>query len=300
MTWENAIKEYSLYLTIERGVANNSREAYLRDIERYRDYAVNMLEIEAPGQLSLDQMREFLRFLVEDCLLSERSMARNISSLRSFHGFLLADGWVEGDPSEMLDLPKFSRKLPTVLSVPEIEAMLASCDSSSPRGIRDKAILEMLYASGLRVSELIGLELSRIYMDEGFLRISGKGRKERLVPTGQAALSALKVYLEKVRSQQKIQQGHEDKVFLNKAGKQISRISVYNTVKEMCMMAGINKNVSPHTLRHSFATHLIEGGADLRAVQEMLGHESITTTEIYLHMDREYLREVHAIHHPRK
>ena len=300
MTWEEARREYELYLKIERGIADNSREAYLRDIDRYELFATEILECETPAMVSLDQMRAFLTFLVEDCLLSERSLARNVSALRSFHGFLLSDGWLEDDPSDLLELPKFGRKLPTVLSVPEIEALLNSCDLEKAVGIRSRAMLEILYSSGLRVSELINLQLSRIYGEQGYMKILGKGSKERLVPIGQPALQAVRRYEKEVRINLKAKEGHEDFVFLNKFGKKISRISVFTMVKNACLVAGIEKNISPHTFRHSFATHLIEGGADLRAVQEMLGHESITTTEIYLHMDREYLREVHALYHPRK
>jgi integrase/recombinase XerD len=300
MLWPDAIKEYHLYLTIERGIAPNSQEAYMRDLERYQFFAERILEIDSPGKITLDDLRAFLNYLVQECFLSERSVARNISTIRSFHGFLLADEFVEKDPSQLLELPRFGQKLPVVLSLPELEAMFQSVDLSKKSGLRDRALLEVLYSSGLRVSELVGLELSRVYFEDEFLKIRGKGRKERLVPIGKPALDLLKKYLEEVRSHQKIKKGSEDAVFLNRNGGKLSRISVFNIVKEAAFHAKITKNVSPHTFRHSFATHLIEGGADLRAVQEMLGHESITTTEIYLHVDREYLREVHALFHPRK
>ena len=300
MTWEKALKEYQLYLTIERGVAENSRQAYMRDLDRYHFFAEKILESESPSTVTLDDLKDFLVYLKEECFLSERSMARNISSIRSFHGFLFMEEWVEDDPSELLELPRFGRKFPTVLSVPEIESMLSVIDTSKPKGIRNKAMVELLYSSGLRVSELIHLEKSRIHFDDGFLKILGKGSKERLVPVGRPALDLVQRYIDEVRNKQQIQEGHSDFVFLNRNGKRISRIMVFNIVKELALAAGLEKNISPHTFRHSFATHLIEGGADLRAVQEMLGHESITTTEIYLHMDREYLREVHALFHPRK
>lgn len=300
LTWAEATREYELYLSIERGLADNSRQAYMRDIHRYEWFIQETLDIATPGLVELEHLRAFLAFLVEDCLLSERSLARNLSSVRSFHSFLLTDSWLDSDPSTRLEMPKFGRKLPSVLSVAEIESLLTAVDVSKAQGIRDRALLEVLYGSGLRVSELISLEKSRIYFDEGFLQILGKGRKERLVPTGEPALYWLKRYFTEVRSKQTIKHGHEDKVFLNRRGSRLSRISVFNIIKALCLVAGIEKNVSPHTFRHSFATHLIEGGADLRAVQDMLGHESITTTEIYLHIDREYLREVHALYHPRK
>jgi integrase/recombinase XerD len=300
MTWDQALEEYQLYLTLERSIAENSRVAYIHDIRRYGLYASAIMEVQDPGLMTLDGLREFLTFLVQDCLLGERSLARNISTLRSFHGFLLADGWLTHDPSEKLELPRFGRKLPVVLSVEEIEAMFAAIDPETPQGIRTRALLEVLYSSGLRVSELTSLELSRIYPEEGFVKIFGKGSKERLVPIGEPALVHLRHYLTEVRSHLPIKRGHEDFAFLNQQGRRLSRISVFTAVKDLAALAGLNKNVSPHTFRHSFATHLIEGGADLRAVQEMLGHESITTTEIYLHMDREYLREIHAEFHPRK
>lgn len=300
ISWAQAKKEYTQYLTIERGIAENSKEAYLSDLERYILYARQILEKGSPEEIALDNLREFLTWLVQDCFLSERSIARNISTIRSFHGFLLADGATSHDPSQLLEMPRFGRKLPQVLSVPELEKLFSAIDLTHDSGIRNRAMLEVLYSSGLRVSELVGLELSRVYFEEGFLRIRGKGNKERLVPVGQPALAFLRQYLSAVRLNLKITRGHEDFIFLNSRGSQLSRVSVFLIIKDLALAAGIKKSISPHTLRHSFATHLIEGGADLRAVQEMLGHESITTTEIYLHMDREYLREVHALYHPRK
>ena len=300
LNWSEAIKEYHLYLTIERGIASNSLEAYMRDLDRYQFFAEKILETTSPGEITLDDLRAFLNYLVEECFLSERSLARNISTIRSFHGFLLTDELVENDPSQLLELPRFGQKLPVVLSLPELEAIFQAVDMNKKSGLRDRALLEILYSSGLRVSELVNLELSRVYFDEEFLKIRGKGSKERLVPIGKPALEFLKQYIAEIRSHQQIKKGSDDIVFLNRAGSKLSRVSVFKIVKEAAFNAGINKNISPHTFRHSFATHLIEGGADLRAVQEMLGHESITTTEIYLHVDREYLREVHALYHPRK
>jgi len=300
MTWKDAIGEYELHLKVERGVAENSRKAYLTDIYRYRIWAEETEGILSPKDISLERLREFLTYLVEKVELSERSLARNISAIRSFHGYLFMDSWLEADPSDLLELPRFGRKMPTVLSVPEVEAMLASVDMKKRNGVRNRAMLEMLYGAGLRVSELINLQIPRVFFQEGFIQIIGKGNKERLVPIGGPALDSLSVYVKEVRG--KLLKAKEDPgyVFLNKSGNQISRIMVFKIVKEAALAAGINKNISPHTFRHSFATHLVEGGADLRAVQEMLGHESITTTEIYLHMDREYLREVHTLYHPRK
>ncbi|MFK7924884.1 MAG: site-specific tyrosine recombinase XerD [Bacteroidia bacterium] len=300
LKWQTAIKEYERFLSVERGMTSNTREAYLRDLQRLALYSEELVAIGSPLEIELDHLRQFLVWLVEDCLLGERSLARNISSLRSFFGFLITDEYTQKDPAALLESPRFGQKLPVVLSVPEVEAMLEANDTSTPLGLRNRAMMELLYASGLRVSELIQLELSRVYFDEGFLRILGKGRKERLVPTGQPAIDWMKLYLREVRLEQKIQIGNDDIVFLNRRGKGLSRVMIFNIVKDLCKKAGIKKKVSPHTFRHSFATHLIEGGADLRAVQEMLGHESITTTELYLHLDREYLREVFTMHHPRK
>lgn len=300
MTWKDAIREYELHLKVERGIAENSRKAYLTDIYRYRIWAEEIEGIASPAGISLDILRNFLTYLVEKVELSERSLARNISAIRSFHGYLFVDSWLESDPSDLLELPRFGRKMPTVLSVPEIEAVLGSVNMKKKNGVRNRAMLEMLYGAGLRVSELIGLQMSRVFFEEGFLQIIGKGNKERLVPIGGPALMSLATYIKEVRGSLLKGQDDDSFVFLNKSGKQISRIMVYKIVKNAALAAGINKNISPHTFRHSFATHLVEGGADLRAVQEMLGHESITTTEIYLHMDREYLREVHALYHPRK
>jgi len=300
LKWQIAIKEYERFLSVERGMTSNTREAYLRDIQRLALYSEELIALGSPLEIELDHLRQFLIWLVEDCLLGERSLARNISSLRSFFGFLIIDEYTKKDPAALLESPRFGQKLPTVLSVPEVEAILEANDTSTALGLRNRAMMELLYASGLRVSELITLELSRVYFEEGFLRILGKGRKERLVPTGQPAMDWMKLYLREVRLEQNIQVGNDDIVFLNRRGKGLSRVMIFNIVKDLCKKAGIKKKVSPHTFRHSFATHLIEGGADLRAVQEMLGHESITTTELYLHIDREYLREVFTMHHPRK
>ncbi len=300
LNWKDALMEYELYLSIERAVAENSRKAYLRDIQRYADYAETAWESKSPTEMDLDKIRSFLLFLVEKCEIAERSLARNISSLRSFHSFLYIDELMSHDPTELLELPRFGQKLPIVLSVPEIESLLNAIDLDAKHGLRNRAMLEVMYSCGLRVSELVGLVRSRIFFKEGFVQVMGKGRKERLIPMGEPAMEALSNYLEQDRNHQISYRGHEDYVFLNNRGKQISRVMIFHIVKKLCTQAGIAKNISPHSFRHSFATHLIEGGADLRAVQDMLGHESITTTEIYLHLDREYLREVFTMYHPRK
>ncbi len=298
--WQQALHDYESYLSLERGVAANSREAYLRDLARYRLFAEEFLALPSPALIQPAHLHDFLHFLAEQCLLGARSLARNVSSLRSFHGFLYLDEQVDNDPSALLELPRFGRKLPEVLAVEEIEALFATFDTGFPHELRNRAMLEVLYSSGLRVSELIGLQKNAVYEEEGFIRITGKGNKERLVPIGQPALAWMKRYDQEARILLNIRPEHRSFVFLNKNGQPMSRVMVFNIVKEACLKAGLRRGVSPHTFRHSFATHLLEGGADLRAVQEMLGHASITTTEVYLHLDRQHLREVHALYHPRK
>ncbi|MFK7970493.1 MAG: site-specific tyrosine recombinase [Bacteroidia bacterium] len=299
LTWQDALREYALYVRVERGLTPATQEAYRRDLDRYVSH-MKAAGFEGPQAVRLKDLNGFFYFLGEDCLLGARSLARNISTIRSFHGFLYADGLTEEDPSALLELPSFVQKLPVVLAVPEIEGMLAVIRHEAPTAQRDRAMIEMLYASGMRVSELIGLKLSQIYWEEGYLRLFGKGRKERLAPVGLPALNAAKTYIQGERADQKIRPGAEDYLFLSRRGGPLSRQSVFLMVKALAKEAGIEKNVSPHSFRHAFATHLIEGGADLRAVQDMLGHVSITTTEVYLHLDRSYLQEVHAQFHPRK
>ncbi len=299
ISWERAIREYEIFLGVEKGLALLSRQAYLRDLQRYRYYMEEVLDLDCPTEVKLDHLQEFLIYLIQECFLGERSLARNISSLRSFHGFLLVDEWTKADPSSLLEMPRLRQKLPTVLHLEEIEAILSAIDLNSGTGLRNRAIVELLYGSGLRVSELTGLQLSRIFWEEAFIQVQGKGGKERLIPLGAQAMEWMKKYLLEMRINLPIQSGNEDFIFLNRRGGRLSRVMVFNIVKEAAAKAGISKKVSPHTFRHSFATHLVEGGADLRAIQEMLGHESITTTEIYLHIDSEYLREVFQLYHPR-
>lgn len=300
MKWKAAIREYKHWLKVERGLSGNTYTSYIHDLERYQWFMENMLKITDPLKVETGHIREFIQFLVTDAFLNENSLTRNISSLRSFHRFLLQEDYCDKDPTELLDTPKLVRKLPVYLTVPEIDALFAAIDLSTPHGTRNRAMLELLYSSGLRVSELVNLELSMLYMDEGFVRVFGKGSKERLVPLGDSAKKHILHYLEYRHGvSQKVQKGEEDVLFLNRRGKRLTRVYVFMLIKDLVKEAGIQKVVSPHTFRHSFATHLLEGGADLRAVQEMLGHASITTTEIYLHLDREYLREVHQTFHPR-
>ena len=298
MSWETYIKGFRNYLKLERSLSENSIQAYLRDVRKLEQFFELKKKSLAPGAVTTQHLKDFLEYLNE-LGMSAYSQARIISGLRGFFNYLLGEELITSDPSELIEGPRLGRKLPDTLDYHEIEKILSSIDLSSPEGTRNRAMLEVLYSSGLRVSELVGLKRASIYADIGFLRVIGKGNKERLVPIGKEALKYLTLYLEQVRPQQKIQAGSESFVFLNRRGRPLSRVMVFTIIKNLVAKAGIRKTVSPHTFRHSFATHLIEGGADLRAVQEMLGHESITTTEIYTHLDRDYLKQVIREFHPR-
>ncbi len=298
MSWEFYINQFKSYLKIERALSENSIEAYLHDVELLNRYISTEAEGITPLEVRSTHLHNFLEF-VGQLGLSAHSQARIISGMKSFFRYLVFEDVIKEDPTTLIDTPKLGRKLPDTLSYHEIESIMEQIDHSTPEGTRNRAMLETLYSSGLRVSELTSLRLSNIYFDVGFIRVIGKGSKERLVPIGKPALKYIKLYLEGVRSHMEIQKGHQDFAFLNRRGKQLTRVMVFTIIKNLTTKAGISKNVSPHTFRHSFATHLIEGGADLRAVQEMLGHESITTTEIYTHLDRDYLKQVVREFHPR-
>lgn len=252
----------------------------------------------SPLRVDVKHLQGFLAF-INELGMSAYSQARMLSGLKAFYRYLLYEELIEKDPTELLEGPKLGRKLPDTLSYPEIENLLAAIELSTPEGARNRAMLEVLYSSGLRVSELVDLKIPNIYFDIGFLRVIGKGNKERLVPIGKEALKYIKIYKDEIRVHVRVQKGHESFLFLNKRGKKLTRVTVFNVIKGLAQKIGLKKKISPHTFRHSFATHLIEGGADLRAVQEMLGHESITTTEIYTHLDRDYLRQVIREFHPR-
>lgn len=298
VSWEIYVKQYRNYLKLERSLADNSIEAYIHDITKLREFfEIKNLTL-SPLKVSQSNLVDFVEF-INELGMSPYSQARILSGIKSFFKFLVYEELMIKDPSELLESPKIGRKLPDTLDFHEVEKILAEIDLSTEAGVRNRAMLETLYSSGLRVTELIELRISNIYDDVGFLRIIGKGNKERLVPTGREALKHMKLYKDHVRVHQDIKKGNEDYLFLNLRGSRISRISVFNIIKDLALKAGIKKSISPHTFRHSFATHLIEGGADLRAVQEMLGHESITTTEIYTHLDRDYLRQVIREFHPR-
>ena len=296
MSWENSIKEFKYYLKVERSLADNSVNAYIRDIRKLADFSskikVNELNI------TVDEIREFIADL-NSKNMSARSQARIISGVKSFFKYLIIEDYITNDPTMLIENPKIGLKLPDVLSVDEIELIISSIDLSSKQGERNRAILETLYSCGLRVTELINLKISNINFKEGYIKVIGKGDKERLTPIGSNALKYILIYVNEVRIHQKISKNQEDFVFLNNRGSKLSRVMIFTLIKRIVDKVGIKKKVSPHTFRHSFATHLIEGGADLRAVQEMLGHESITTTEIYTHLDRDYLRSNIMQFHPR-
>jgi len=296
MDWQSAVKGFTAYLKLEKGLSENSIEAYTRDVDKLEQYAV--AQNLKPEAVTLSDLRQFINWVNELGMLAS-SQARVLSGVKSFYKYLLIEDMIKSDPAELLEAPKKQRKLPTVLSYADIEKLLAAIDLSKPEGARNKAIIEVLYSCGLRVSELTELKLSNLYLDIEFIKVFGKGSKERLVPIGGEAIKALALWIEQVRVHTPIKEGEEDLVFLNRRGSRLSRVYVFMLIKQLAEMAGIKKTISPHTLRHSFATHLVEGGADLRAVQEMLGHESITTTEIYTHLDREYLKEVITSFHPR-
>ncbi len=291
------LKDYESYLKLEKGLSANSVAAYLGDIQKLRQFLMLTKDDSDPSQIETAQLQAFLQWLLE-LGLSARSQARLVSGLKSFFRFLLLDEQIDRDPAMLLEAPRTGRKLPEVLSVTEIDHLFSLIDLSTVHGRRNRAMLELMYSCGLRVSELVNLQLSGLYRAEGFIRVRGKGDKERLVPVGQTALKDLDQYLPD-RQQGRVAPGEEDILFLNRSGRRLSRVSVYVCIRNLAEMAGMEKAISPHTLRHSFATHLVEGGADLRAVQEMLGHESITTTEIYTHIDRDYLRSSIISHHPR-
>ena len=297
MDWQLIIKEYKGFLKLEKGLSPNSIEAYLSDIAKLKQFMDSELSDIGPEELDRENLGEFLVWISESGL-SARSQARILSGVRVFYRYLMMEEMIKKDPTALLEGPRLGVKLPEVLTVNEIDRMLEHIDLSKPQGRRNKAMLETLYSCGLRVSELVALQISGIFRAEGFIRIIGKGDKERLVPISQRAFKEIDLYLPD-RNALSIQAGNEDILFLNRRGKMLTRRMINTIVEDVARDAGIKKTVTPHTFRHSFATHLVEGGADLRAVQEMLGHESITTTEIYTHLDREYLREAIISFHPR-
>tara|TARA_R110001599_G_scaffold107695_2_gene270408 strand:- start:3224 stop:4162 length:939 start_codon:yes stop_codon:yes gene_type:complete len=298
VAWEIYIQEYENYLKLERSLSENSVEAYVHDAVKLKQFLeISNLDISAQ-QVRANHLQNFIEY-INELGMSAHSQARIISGLKSFYKFMMYEGEIDVDPTALLEAPKLGRKLPDTLDIHEIDKILAAIDHSKAEGMRNRAMLETLYSSGLRVTELISLKISNIHFEIGFLRILGKGNKERLVPIGREALKHINMYREEVRVHLDVKPGHESFLFLNRNGKQLSRQMVFIVIKDLVVKVGLHKTVSPHTFRHSFATHLIEGGADLRAVQEMLGHESITTTEIYTHLDRDYLKQIIKDFHPR-
>lgn len=297
--WSSWIRGFDAYLLLERSLAINTIESYRRDLGKLAEYLHLQGKNLAPAEVQTEDLFQFLIYL-NDLGLSSASQARLISALKTFYKYLLLENLIQNDPTALLEGPRLQRAIPSVLSYEDIQAMLATIDLSTPLGLRNRAILEVLYACGLRVSELCDLRLSNLFLDVEFIRIIGKGNKERIVPIGADAIKHLRFYLNSVRLQMpEIKKGHENYVFLNRRGARLTRVMVFLIVKEAAAAAEIVQDVSPHTFRHSFATHLLEGGADLKAIQDMLGHESILTTEIYTHLDTDYLRETVLRFHPR-
>jgi integrase/recombinase XerD len=298
LDWQSSLRGFKSYLKLERSLSVNTVQAYLLDVSKFQQFLLAMSEYKDPNQVNTEDIKKFLIWVNEMGMVAP-TQARVLSGLKAFFKYLVLANEVKTDPSSLLESPKMTRKLPDTLSILEIDSLISAIDLSQPEGMRNKAILETLYGCGLRVSELTNLRISNLYLDIEFIKVVGKGNKERLVPIGSQAIKFLKVYLEESRIHIPIKAGKEDFVFLNRRGSPISRVMIFLIIKDLAKRMGIKKSISPHTFRHSFATHLIEGGADLRAVQEMLGHESITTTEIYTHLDRDYLRETIIHHHPR-
>lgn len=294
--WEPYKKGFKAWLQLEKSLSDNSVEAYLHDIEALTSYLQQAGESKTPAAIELKDLEKFVEW-IHSLGMTVASQSRMISGLRSFYKYCLLEQIVNIDPTLLLEAPKMQRKLPDTLSFEEIEQIIAGIDLSKPEGGRNKAIFETMYSCGLRVSELVNLQLSQLFLDVGFVKVVGKGDKERLVPIGRDAIKYIEIYRNSIRNQITIEKGEEDILFLNRRGHRLTRVMIFLILKDLVKKAGIEKNISPHTFRHSFATHLVEGGADLRAVQEMLGHESITTTEIYTHLDREFLRNtLHAFH----
>jgi integrase/recombinase XerD len=298
MTWNSYIKIFKSYLRLEKSLSANTIEAYENDVNKlvqYLEYRNNTID---PKNISPELLKEFIHWAAL-LGMSPRAQARMISGIKAFYKYLIVEDLINHNPAENISSPKLGRKIPEYLSVVEIDKMISAIDLSQPLGQRNKAIIETMYGSGLRVSELVDLKISDIFFNDEFIKVTGKGNKQRIVPLGGSAAKQLLLYLKNHRLHTLPFKGHEDHVFLNQRGKKLTRVMVFLIIKDLAAKAGIKRNVSPHTLRHSFATHLVEGGADLRAVQDMLGHESITTTEIYTHLDREYLRENLISYHPR-
>lgn len=298
MKWEHALKDYTNYLKLERGLSDNSISNYQLDVRKLQKF-LNVNEIEVgPDQISEEIIQKFIYDVSSD--LNARSQSRLISGLRSFFDYLVFENYREQNPMELIESPKTGRKLPDIISTEEVDRIIQAIDLGKAEGERNRAIIETLYGCGLRVSELTELKMSDLFFDEGFIKITGKGNKQRFVPISEYTIKYITLYKDEVRPHQPIKDKYSDTLFLNRRGRQLTRAMIFTIVRELTEEAGIQKKVSPHTFRHSFATHLLENGADLRAIQQMLGHESITTTEVYVHVDRTHLREVMESFHPRR
>lgn len=296
--WATYIKSYRSYLKIERGLSKNTIDNYTLDIEKIVSYLEENGILVTPIRISEEIVQQFIYEISKS--VNPRSQARIISGLRSFFSYLIFEDYRNTNPMELIEIPKIGRKLPDTLSTEEIDALIAAVDLSQKEGERNRAILETLYGCGLRVSELVSLKISDLFFEEGFIKVSGKGSKDRFVPIGNLTQKYIEIYKNASRVHLPIQKGHEDTLFLNRRGRQLTRAMIFTIIKDLAVKIGLHKTISPHTFRHSFATHLLENGADLRSIQLMLGHESITTTEIYVHLDRKHLSEVINAFHPRK
>ncbi|MBS9768137.1 MAG: site-specific tyrosine recombinase XerD [Flavobacteriaceae bacterium] len=298
MNWKHALSDYQSYLKIEKGFSENTLESYSRDIKKLMFFLENSNSELLPVNIQRDSIQEFIYDLSKE--VNPRSQARMISSLRSFFNYLIFENYREDNPVDLIETPKIGQKLPDTLSEKEIDELINAVDLSHPQGERNKTILETLYGCGLRVSELINLQLSDLFFDEGFIRVIGKGNKQRFVPINEENIKRINIYIKQIRAFENPQKEFEDTLFLNRRGKKLTRVMIFTIIKQLTDKLGWNKKISPHTLRHSFATHLLQNGADLRAIQQMLGHESITTTEIYMHLDNQFLKEVINNFHPWK
>ena len=298
MKWNTALKDYQFYLKIEKGLAKNSIESYSRDVKKLIGYLeLNDMPI-SPISIEKKEIQEFIYTAAKS--INPRSQSRLISGLRNFFDYLVFEDYRKNNPMQLIESPKTGRKLPDTLSLEDIDKIINEIDLSEPQGERNRTILETLYSCGLRVSELTELKISNLFFDEGFIQVIGNGNKQRFVPINTSTIKYIQIYLNEIRSHISIQKGFEDFVFLNRRGKNLTRVMIFTIIKNLAEKAGSHKNISPHTFRHSFATHLLERGADLRAIQQMLGHESITTTEIYMHLDKSFLKQVVNTFHPRK
>ena len=298
MNWNTFIKSYQSYLKIERGLSKNTIDNYSLDIERLCMYLeANSITV-SPIKISEETIQQFIYSVSKE--VNARSQARIISGLKSFFSYLIFEDYRTDNPMELIEAPRLGRKLPDTLSIQDIDSLIAAIDLSKPEGERNRAIIETLYGCGLRVSELVTLKISDLFFEEGFIKITGKGNKQRFVPISNVTQKFILLYKNLIRSHLVVQKGHEDTLFLNRRGKQLTRAMIFTIIKDLAVAIDLNKVISPHTLRHSFATHLLENGADLRSIQLLLGHESITTTEIYVHLDRKHLTQIVNNFHPRK